>query len=164
MSPSKFKDVADVFQAGIYAPENKRDFQRFLRGSKFNPDRAIPPCSYYLDHPGRRAFLEDITKAMDQFRADALIYPSWRFPPPLQENSAKDYRGDNSQLLAPPTGMPAITVPAGYTDGLPAGLQMLGRRFDEGRLYGLAYGYEQLTHWRRPPPGFPPLSGESKIQ
>jgi Asp-tRNA(Asn)/Glu-tRNA(Gln) amidotransferase A subunit family amidase len=163
-SPSKVKDVADVFQAGIYAPENKRDFQRFLRGSEINPDKAAPPCPYYLDHPGRRAFLEDITKAMDQVQAGALIYPSWRFPPPLQENSTKDYRGDNSQLLAPPTGMPAITIPAGYTDGLPVGLQMLGRRFDEGRLYGLAYGYEQLTHWRRPPPGFPPLSGETKAQ
>ena len=163
-SPSKFKDVGDVFQAGIYAPENKRDFQRFLRGSQIDPAKATPACPYYLDHPGRRAFLEDITKAMDQVQADALIYPSWRFPPPLQENSTKDYRGDNSQLLAPPTGMPAITIPSGYTDGLPVGLQMLGRRFDEGRLYGLAFGYEQLTHWRRPPPGFPPLTGETKAR
>ena len=160
-SPSKVKDVRDVFQAGNYAPDSKFDFQRFLKGSENDPTKMTPPCPYYLDHPGRRAFLREVESAMDHAHVDALIYPSWRFPPPLQENSTRDYRGDNSQLLAPPTGMPAITVPAGYTDGLPVGLQLLGRRFDEARLYALAYGYEQQTHWRHPPSRFPALSGGS---
>jgi Asp-tRNA(Asn)/Glu-tRNA(Gln) amidotransferase A subunit family amidase len=55
--------------------------------------------------------------------------------------------------------MPAITVPMGYTRGnaLPAGLQMLGRAFDESRLIKLAYAYEQATKWRREPGTVPPL-------
>ena len=47
----------------------------------------------------------------------------------------------------------------GYTRGnlLPAGLQFLGRAFDEPRLIRLAYSYEQSTKWRREPPTVPPL-------
>jgi Asp-tRNA(Asn)/Glu-tRNA(Gln) amidotransferase A subunit family amidase len=147
-SPSRVKDVADVFRAGTYSPASKLDFQRFLRNSARDPGEA---CPYYLAHPGRRAFLHDIENTMDRLKLDALVYPTWRFRPPRLENSTAEYRGDNSQLLAPPTGMPAITVPDGFPDNLPAGLQFLGRRFDEGILYKLAYAYEQKTHWRRPP-------------
>jgi hypothetical protein len=46
----------------------------------------------------------------------------------------------------------------GYTtDGLPAGLQILARRYDEPDIFRIAYAYEQLTRHRRPPPGFGPL-------
>ena len=61
--------------------------------------------------------------------------------------------GDNSQLFAPSTGFPAITVPMGYTLGgtLPAGLQIFGRAWSEATLIRLAYAYEQGTRHRRPP-------------
>jgi CubicO group peptidase (beta-lactamase class C family) len=63
--------------------------------------------------------------------------------------------------VAPDTGLPAITVPMGYTRGnLPAGLQILGRPYSEGLLFGLAYSYEQATKHRRPPGGFPELGGD----
>jgi Asp-tRNA(Asn)/Glu-tRNA(Gln) amidotransferase A subunit family amidase len=46
----------------------------------------------------------------------------------------------------------------GYSyEGLPAGLQILGRPFSEGLLFTLSYAYEQATQHRRPPPGFPEL-------
>jgi len=69
--------------------------------------------------------------------------------------------GDNSKILAPPTGLPAITVPIitvpmGFASGdLPAGLQILGRPNDEGMLYQMAYAYEHTTNHRRAPEGFP---------
>ncbi|MDQ7077385.1 MAG: hypothetical protein Q9M45_06040 [Robiginitomaculum sp.] len=54
--------------------------------------------------------------------------------------------------------MPAITVPMGYSYGkLPAGLQMVARPYAEGKLFTLAYAYEQATHHRRPPEGFDEL-------
>ncbi|MEM1436715.1 MAG: glutamyl-tRNA amidotransferase, partial [Pseudomonadota bacterium] len=68
------------------------------------------------------------------------------------------YRGDNSQIIAPATGLPAATVPMGFSQGsLPAGLQFLGRPFSEALLLGLAYAYEQQTRHRRSPDAFPPL-------
>jgi aspartyl-tRNA(Asn)/glutamyl-tRNA(Gln) amidotransferase subunit A len=47
------------------------------------------------------------------------------------------------------TGSPAVTVPCGFShDGLPIGLQLIGRPFDEARLLNLAYAYEQSTPWK----------------
>ena len=51
------------------------------------------------------------------------------------------------------TGLPAISVPCGFTsDGLPIGLQLVGRPFEEATVLRLAYAYEQSTAWhtRRP--------------
>jgi aspartyl-tRNA(Asn)/glutamyl-tRNA(Gln) amidotransferase subunit A len=52
------------------------------------------------------------------------------------------------------TGQPAISLPCGFdSEGLPAGLQIVGRRFDEETVLRVAHAYEQATDWhlRRPP-------------
>jgi aspartyl-tRNA(Asn)/glutamyl-tRNA(Gln) amidotransferase subunit A len=52
------------------------------------------------------------------------------------------------------TGLPAISVPCGFTaDALPIGLQITGRRFDESTLLRVADAYERDTTWstRQPP-------------
>jgi Asp-tRNA(Asn)/Glu-tRNA(Gln) amidotransferase A subunit family amidase len=55
-------------------------------------------------------------------------------------------------------GMPAITVPMGFTHGtLPAGVTLLGRLWSEPLLISMAYAYEQATKHRKPPAGFGPL-------
>ncbi len=161
--PGVPQDVREIYAAGSYSPHSKPDFERFLVGSAQDPAHSSPPCPYVLEHPGRAALLHDVETAMTAARVDALIYPSWLILPPRLEDAVSGYRGDNSQLLSPPTGMPAITIPAGFADGLPIGLQILGRRFDEGRLYGLAYAFEQKTHWRRPPPGLGPLQAQAGL-
>ena len=49
-------------------------------------------------------------------------------------------------------GLPAISLPAGFSAGLPVGLQLIGRHFDETRLLAAAHQYQQRTDWhtRRP--------------
>jgi aspartyl-tRNA(Asn)/glutamyl-tRNA(Gln) amidotransferase subunit A len=52
------------------------------------------------------------------------------------------------------TGQPAASVPAGFTrDGLPIGLQIVGRRFDDATVLRVAAGYERVRPWAeaRPP-------------
>jgi len=51
-------------------------------------------------------------------------------------------------------GFPAISVPAGFTrDGLPVGLQLVGRHHNDFGVLQLAHAFEQATgHWRRRPP------------
>jgi len=99
-----------------------------------------------------------VTRTMDRLQLDALVYPTWSNPPRLI-GDLNTPAGDNSQVFSPTTGMPAMTVPMGYTRGnaLPAGMTFFGRAFDESRLIKLAYGYEQATKWRREPPTVPPL-------
>ena len=92
-----------------------------------------------------------VLQLMDSARLDALLYPTWSNPPRLI-GDLNTPGGDNSQLFAPSTGFPAITVPMGYTRGnLPAGLQIFGRPWSESTLLRLAYAYEQGTRHRRPP-------------
>ncbi len=106
-----------------------------------------------------RAWLRTAVLAkMDSLQLDALAYPTWSNPPRLI-GDLNTPAGDNSQLFAPSTGYPALTVPMGYTRGntLPAGLQLLGRPWSEPTLIKLAYSYEQATHHRRSPSSAPEL-------
>ena len=50
-------------------------------------------------------------------------------------------------------GLPALTLPCGFAGGLPVGLQLAGRPFEEGTVLRAAQAYEQATDWhrRRPP-------------
>jgi aspartyl-tRNA(Asn)/glutamyl-tRNA(Gln) amidotransferase subunit A len=62
------------------------------------------------------------------------------------------------------TGLPAVTVPCGFTSGgLPIGLQLVARPFEEPRILAAAQAYEQATDWhlRRPPPLEVPAGGAS---
>ncbi|TCO78875.1 aspartyl/glutamyl-tRNA(Asn/Gln) amidotransferase subunit A [Plasticicumulans lactativorans] len=52
-------------------------------------------------------------------------------------------------------GLPAISLPCGFKQGLPVGLQIIGRHFDEARLLAVAHRYQQVTDWhRRAPAGY----------
>ena len=112
------------------------------------------------------------TMAMDAGKIDAVIFPTWAQLPAIN--------GDrNTQLVAEPkpgldagpTALgssltfvasslqwPALSVPSGYLgESLPQGLQILGRAWDEAKIIGYAFAYEQATHHRRPPTSTPAL-------
>ena len=104
---------------------------------------------------------DDIRKAMtaafDEHRLDAMVYPATRRKPTL---IGEGQPGSTCQLSAS-SGLPALAVPAGFTqDGLPIGLELIGRAFDEGKLLALAYAYEQAVRPRQPPFSAPALVGQ----
>jgi amidase len=153
------RDVLEVLETGQYSDYVEGSLRRNEETPlDVHPADRDPPCPDYLEHDGRQGFLSVLVEAMDVARVDAVIYPTWRNPPAHIDRADEEYRGDNSQIVAPATGMPAITVPMGFTYGrLPAGLQILARPYDELLLFRLAYAYEQGTHHRVPPEGFPAL-------
>ena len=44
-------------------------------------------------------------------------------------------------------GLPGISVPCGFIDGLPVGLQVIAPRFEDARVFRVAHAYEQATEW-----------------
>jgi len=106
----------------------------------------------------RRLIAEDFERAFE--KCDVLMGPT--APTTAFEQGAKIqdpvamYLNDiftNSVNLA---GLPAISVPAGFdASGLPAGLHIIGRYFDEARILNVAHRYQIETDWhRRIPQGF----------
>jgi Asp-tRNA(Asn)/Glu-tRNA(Gln) amidotransferase A subunit family amidase len=150
------EDVMQVLDTGQYSPYIEERLKFFgANPADVPPANLDPPCPDYPAHSGRQAFLRDVVESMDRAGVDAIAYPTWTNPPAPMDRASEEYRGDNSQLIAPATGLPAVSVPMGYSRGrLPAGLQLLGRPFSEALLIALSYAYEQRTrHWR-PPEGF----------
>ena len=89
-----------------------------------------------------------LVSMLDQHGLDALAYPTIRqVAAPL----GAEQGGTNCRLSAI-SGLPAISVPAGFTaEGLPVGIEFLGRAFDEQTLLNLALGIEQHLAARRVP-------------
>jgi amidase len=144
------KNLSEVIESGKYADYIESRLNYHLENG-VKPGEGEKPCLDPFEDPRRIAYRKAIEKTMDSLQLDAIIYPSWNHPP-AKIGDQSGYKGDNSQVIAPHTGQPAFTVPMGYTTGnLPAGLQFLGRMFDEPTLIKLTYAYEQGTQHRKPP-------------
>jgi amidase len=89
----------------------------------------------------------------------ALDHPPLVIPPDVLTRTVLDSTGPgNNRRLSPVLGFPALTVPAGFTvDGLPVGLELMGREFSEPTLLKLGYAFEQGTRHRKPPRTTPAL-------
>jgi Asp-tRNA(Asn)/Glu-tRNA(Gln) amidotransferase A subunit family amidase len=143
--------VEDIIRIGTHSNYAKKRLKMFAsRNGRFeNPEIA---CLDAYHDVRRIAFREAIEKVMDSLQLDAIIYPSWNNKPARIDSFEEDYKGDNSQIIAPHTGQPAFTIPMGFTEGnFPAGLQFLGRMYDEPVLIKLTYSYEQGTNHRTSP-------------
>ncbi|BET66732.1 amidase [Opitutales bacterium ASA1] len=118
------------------------------------------------------AYRVAFTKAMDAARIDALIFPTWAQLPAINgdrntqitddprpaPDAAPTALGSSLTFVASTMQWPGLSVPNGYAGpGLPLGLQIVGRAWDDARVIGYAYAYEQATRYRRPPPSTPPL-------
>ena len=66
------------------------------------------------------------------------------------------YLADVFTVSAPLAGLPAISVPCGFSEGLPVGLQLVGRPFDEATIFRIAHAYERESEWWN---AMPPVSG-----
>jgi amidase len=93
---------------------------------------------------------QGIDGVMDKDKLDAIVAPSggvaW-----MTDLVSGDCGVFESSSVAAVAGYPNITVPAGYVQGLPAGISFFGRAFSEGTLIMAAYAFEQATMARRAP-------------
>ena len=102
----------------------------------------------------RRALTAAVVDLLTRHDLDALAYPTMR-----QETALIGAAPTGATcFLSAHTGLPALTIPAGFTArGLPVGLELLGRSLDDARLVAFAFAYESAAPKRRPPLRTPPL-------
>jgi aspartyl-tRNA(Asn)/glutamyl-tRNA(Gln) amidotransferase subunit A len=112
--------------------------------------------AYYLKAQQVRTLLRrDYEQAFE--RVDVVVMPTSPTPAFRLGEKTSDplqmYLGDIFTVSANLAGLPAISVPCGFTDQrLPVGFQMTGRTFDEATLLRVADAYERLTDWARQAP------------
>jgi amidase len=143
-----FKTLQDIFNSGLFHPS--------LTTVLTNSLASGTNSQAYRDRiAGRAVFKEALVKAMDDNHLDGLIYPTIRQKPIFVP--ATNQPGSNCRVSAQ-SGLPAVSVPVGFTDdGIPVGMEFLGREFTEGDLLEIAYSWEQATHHRRLPATTPEI-------
>jgi len=129
--------------------------------------------AYYLQaQKVRRLIARDFTRAFEQ--CDVLVgptAPTCAFTIGAKANDpVQMYLNDIFTIAANLTGMPAMSIPCGFTsDRLPIGLQIQGNYFDEARMLNVAHRYQQVTDWHLQRPSAAslrsapsPLGGEGR--
>ncbi len=108
------------------------------------------------DTARRLAGKDGLLAALDRHRLDAIVAPSMSPAWPTDHLLGDHFIGAGYGVAAV-AGTPSITVPAGSTQGLPLGLTIMGRAFDENRLIALASVIEQKLNARTAPQFRPTL-------
>jgi len=111
--------------------------------------------AYYVKAQKVRTLIrQEFDQAFEQF--DALITPTSPTVPFKIGEKVDDplmmYLSDVCTLPINIAGLPAISIPAGFADGLPIGMQIIGKPFSEETLLKIAYAYQQATEWHERKP------------
>jgi aspartyl-tRNA(Asn)/glutamyl-tRNA(Gln) amidotransferase subunit A len=112
--------------------------------------------AWYLKAQRVRTLIrQEFDQAFERF--DALVTPTSPTVPFKIGEKVDDplqmYLSDVCTLPINIAGIPAISIPAGFADGLPVGMQVIGKPLSEETLLRVAFAYEQATDWHknRPP-------------
>ncbi len=111
--------------------------------------------AYYLKaQQVRRLIREDFLKAFEQ--VDVIMGPTapgTAFRLGEKSDPVSMYLSDIYTIATNLAGLPGMSIPAGFVNGLPVGLQLIGNYFAEARLLNAAHQYQQVTDWHRRLPG-----------
>jgi aspartyl-tRNA(Asn)/glutamyl-tRNA(Gln) amidotransferase subunit A len=149
------------------APKDLADLYKRSRGEGFGPEvkRRIMTGTYVLSagyfdayylkaQKVRRLITDDFRAAFE--KVDLLIGPTT--PTPAFDIGAKIddpvtmYLNDIYTIGANLAGLPGLSMPCGYVDDLPMGLQLIGPHFSEGKLLNAAHQFQQATEWHKHAP------------
>ena len=151
-----YQDTPDMWQAMEstrqrgFGPEVKR---RIMLGT-YALSAGYYDAYYLKAQQARTLIRQDFARVFEQ--VDALVTPTSPVAAfPLGEKTADPvqmYLIDVCTLPINIAGLPALSVPCGFADGLPVGMQLIGPHLSEARLLNIAYAYEQATEWHKAEP------------
>lgn len=112
-------------------------------------------ATYIQGQQGIRDLTFSLLKTFESNEVDAIIYPEQKN---LVVKIGSPSQSGRNGILAALTGTPVVTVPAGFSEpsydapiGVPIGMEILGRPWDDKKLLGIGYKIEQLLKIRRAP-------------
>ena len=127
--------------------------------SKNLPVKIFVPFGYYDDYYAKAAKVRtlirgDFEKAFE--KCDVIVGPvspttAWDLGAKT-DNPLAMYLSDVYTIVANLAGIPGLSVPCGFSEGLPVGLQILGKQWDEQTILKVGYAYEQATEWYKEKP------------
>jgi aspartyl-tRNA(Asn)/glutamyl-tRNA(Gln) amidotransferase subunit A len=150
------KDLTDLYQrsrAEGFGPEVQR---RILVGA-YALSAGYYDAYYLQAQKIRRLIKNDFMAAFEE--VDVILgpttpNPAWKLGA-NRDDPVAEYLEDVYTITANLAGLPGLSMPAGFVDGLPVGVQLLAPYFQEGRLLNVAHRYQQVTDWHtRSPAGF----------
>lgn len=147
--------------------ENLEDLYKRSRGEGFGAEvqRRIMVGTYVLSagyydayylkaQQVRRLISDDFVKAFEQ--VDAIIGPTTTGPAfaigELVDDPVQMYLNDIFTIAANLAGLPALSMPAGFSGGKPVGVQLIGKVFDEAGILNAAHQFQQVTDFHRAMP------------
>ena len=148
-------EALHVHEAAGYFPARADEYGEEVR-RRIDSGGKVPAHRYLAGFDVRKKLLAEFDAAFQE--VDAIVAPAVPVPAPLI--GAESVHIDGEEIGLRPaivghsrpanfTGLPAISVPCGFTrDGLPVGLQLIGRAFDEATLLRIADSYECANDWR----------------
>lgn len=145
------KSLGEILDLGLYHVELETVLRIRNTGEQRNGEE------YRRAMIKRAALHHAIVAVLDEYQLSAMIYPS------LRRKAARigePQLGSNCQLSAH-SGLPALGLPAGFTDdGVPVGMEMLGKDFSDAELLSMGFAYEAAAKFRRLPFSTPALVGQ----
>ncbi len=144
-------DMYEASRGSGFGPEVKR---RIILGTYALSSGYYD--AYYLKAQKVRTLIkQDFDRVFERF--DAVVTPTspsvaFKLGAKTQDPLAM-YLNDLFTIPTSLAGLPGVSVPAGFSDGLPVGLQIVGKALDEIGVLRVARAYEQSTEWhkRKPP-------------
>ncbi|MEQ1545575.1 Asp-tRNA(Asn)/Glu-tRNA(Gln) amidotransferase subunit GatA [Methyloglobulus sp.] len=150
------QDLTDLYTRSRGEAFGKEVKRRILMGT-YALSAGYYDAYYIKAQKIRRLISEDFKKALAE--VDVImgpVTPSTAFG--IGEkigNPIEMYLSDIYTIAINLAGLPAMSIPAGFAEGKPVGLQVIGNYFTEDRLLNIAHKYQQVTDWhQRSPKGF----------
>ena len=152
LMPLLFADAADYHRDRLAdAPEK---FSAGVR-TRLEPGLAMKAIDYARSLRWLEAWKTRCAAFFDD-EADAMITPT---APVIAPEIGDDYKltAVSSRLSRfcwtwPAAGVPALTVPCGFSDGLPIGMQIAAGRWQDALVLSIGHGYQKSTDWHRREP------------